>query len=414
LTRGGRGPYRGETVSGGNMSSVSLQLGSAEARLDPMRNRIFAGRDPSACGLAFLDPGLSRRHAEVWLDAGNTFIRDLGSSNGTWVDGQLVGAYPVQLRPGMKVYLGTVPLAVRWEAALGGGATVVVQMPEELKRLVELRRQQAANGTPVTPQAPAAAPGPGGGAAALGVGGAATPVPASLAYRRQGANNNGVLLLALPGDSFSNAATIDGFVEFTATDNETVASISVELIEFHRKGPREGHVWDRVLVRQGPWKTRKGDVLPLPFQLRVPPGTSISGRDVIWEIRGLVDINWAIDIGCVVPIHMRNSDVEKIRDALGGLDYRIVDLEPAPLGQRFVGKFQPPAHLRAEWGIHDIDLTVEYLGANLQLHMHIDKKGIFTRDRDVKQVYDLAKLRTAPIGELSGYIKQQIDQVMQR
>jgi hypothetical protein len=402
------------------MSSVTLQLGTAQVRLDASRNRIFAGRDPTACPLAFLDPGLSRRHAEVWMENNQTFIRDLGSSNGTWVDGQLVGAYPVALRPGMVVYLGTVPLGVSWEAALGGGATQMVQMPEELKRLVEQRKQMAAAGQSMPPsgmamappQYPAAAPAQPGNA--LGVGGAVAPVPSSLAYRRQGSNNNGVLLIALAADTFSNAALIEGYVEFTALDNENVASISVELIEFHKKGPSEGHVWDRVLVRQGPWKTRKGDVLPLPFQLRVPPGTSISGREVIWEIRGLVDINWAVDIDCVVPINMRNTDIEKLRDALGGLDYRIVDLESSPLGQRFTGKFQPPAQLRSQWGINDIDLAVDYLGANLQVHMHIDKKGVFTRDRDVKQTYDLARIRSAPIAELSTHLKKQIDEVMQK
>jgi hypothetical protein len=403
--------------------SVTLQLGTSQVRIDHQRPRILAGRDPSACGLAFLDPGLSRRHAEVWLENGQTMIRDLGSSNGTWVDGQLVGAYPVALHPGQKVYLGTVALGVAWDAALGGGATQMVQMPEELKRLVELRKQQLTSGqtpAPVPIATPAVmppahfSPAPGQPGASVGAGGATTPVPASLAYRRQGSNGNGVLLIALPADTFSNAATINGFVEYTSLDNENVASISVELVEFHKKGPSEGHVWDRVLVRQGPWKSKKGDVLPLPFQLRVPPGTSISGRDVIWEIRGLVDINWAVDVDCVVPINMRNTDIEKIRDALGGLDYRIVDLESSPLGQRFEGKFQPPAQLRSQWGINDIDLAVEYLGSNLQLHMHIDKKGVFTRDRDVKQVYDIARLRQCQMGELSAYLKQQIDQVMQR
>jgi hypothetical protein len=423
------------------MSSVTLQLGNAQARLDHLKNRVFAGRDPTACGLAHLDPGLSRRHAEVWLDAGQTYIRDLGSSNGTWVDGQLVGAYPVQLRPGQRVYLGTTPLGVTWEAALGGGATMVVAMPDELRQLVELRKQGALAGTPPPasmPMAPAVLPGMGrapvagppmpaqmAGAGhlgmavaanatnALGVGGAIAPIPAKLANRRQGANDNGVLLIALDGDTFTNGKTIEGFVEFTATDNETVACISVELVEFHKRGPSEGHVWDRVLVRQGPWKTKKGDVLPLPFALRVPPGTSISGREVIWEIRGQVDINWAVDIDCIVPINVRNTDVERIRDALGGLDYRIAELESEPLGQQFIGTFQPPANLRSQWGIHDIAIKVDYLGANLQIHMHIDKKGIFKRDRDVKQIYDLERLRAAPVSELSAFIKKQIDEVMQ-
>ena len=424
--------------------AVNLQLGTSSVRLDPVKSRIFAGRDPQACGLAFLDPGLSRRHAEVWLENGNTFIRDLGSSNGTWVNGPLVGAYPVQLKPGQNVFLGTVPLAISWEASLGGGATQAIQMPDELRKLIEMRKQSALAGAPPPAQVPLAPPmqpmmpPPGMSpqamqsmqpqpmmpmqgmmnspqnalANAVGVGGKAAPLPAELAYRRQGSNNNGVLLIALSGDTFSNAATINGFVEFTAMDNESVASISVELVEFHKKGPGDGHIWDRVLVKQGPWKTQKGDVLPLPFSLRVPPGTSISGRDVIWEIRSLVDINWAVDIDCVVPINMRNTDIEKLRDALGGLDYRIVELESAPLGQRFEGKFAPPANLRSQWGINDIDLAVEYLGSNIKVHMHIDKKGMFTRDRDVEQVYDLGKLRSAPMAEVSAYLKQQIDQVM--
>ena len=47
---------------------------------------------------------------------------------------------------------------------------------------------------------------------------------------------------------------VDGFVEFTSTDNQTVASITVELVQFHKKGSTKGHFWDRMLVRQGPWR----------------------------------------------------------------------------------------------------------------------------------------------------------------
>jgi hypothetical protein len=83
-----------------------------------------------------------------------------------------------------------------------------------------------------------------------------------------------------------------------------------------------------------------------------------------------------------------------------------------PLGQRFEGKFQPPANLRAQLGIIDIDLVVEYLGANLKVQMHVDKKGMFKRDRDVEQVFDLARLRAAPLAEVAANFKQQIDDIM--
>src|SRR5690349_24752338 len=103
------------------MQTVQLTLGNAQARLDGQQSRLFIGRDPS-CGLVSQDPSLSRRHAEVFMESGITYLRDLGSSNGTWVDGQLVGAQPVPLRAGQQVYLGMLPLGLAWQ---GGGATVM-------------------------------------------------------------------------------------------------------------------------------------------------------------------------------------------------------------------------------------------------------------------------------------------------
>ena len=395
--------------------TVHLQLGIAQAKLDGTSNRVYLGRDP-ACGLNFSDPSLSRRHAEVFLEGGYAFIRDLGSSNGTWVNGQMVGPQPVQLMPGQTIYLGMVPLVASWqsEAGVDGGRTMAVAMPPELRAMVEQRQAQMS----MLARAPAATPVPGGfpqgvvPPTGLGVGGHSAPLPAELAYRRQGSNQNGVLLIALRGDTFANDQVVDGFLEFTAMDTETVASITIDLVEHHKKGPSGGHVWDRVLVRQGPWRAQKGDVLPLPFKLRVPPGTSVTGRNVHWELRGYVDINWASDIEATAPIMMRNLDIERVRDALGSLDFRIADLEPAPLGQRFEGSFQPPAQLARQIGINDIRLVVEYLGANIKVVMEIDKKGMFKRDRENASVFELARFRAAPLAEVTANFKQQIDAMM--
>lgn len=438
--------------------TVELKLGDTQSKLDFVNNRIYVGRDPGTCGLTTMDGSLSRRHAEVYLENGMVFIRDLGSSNGTWVNGQLVGAHPVALQPGQSVYLGMVPLVATWQAqgGVGGGSTVAMAMPAELKALVEQRRSQMAAfaqggpppgapaagghggapqnygggqppyGTPPQGMQPGMAPPQGtapqqvmappqGGLQApsgLGVGGHSAPLPAEYAYRRQGGNNNGTLLIALRGDTFANDSVVDGFLEFTATDNETVASITIDLVEHHKKGPGGGHVWDRMLVRQGPWKAKDGDVLPLPFQLRVPPGTSISSRDVHWELRGYVDINWASDIEATSPITMRNSDIERIRDALGALDYRIAEIESLPLGQRFEGSFMPPHHLAKQMGINEIGIAVEYLGANIKVIMAIDKKGLFKRDKENATVFELMRFRAAPLQELTHNFKQQIDTMM--
>lgn len=54
------------------------------------------------------DPWISYKHAKICVDAGRFFIEDLGSSNGTWIDGQRIEREP--LKPGMLLYLGKTKL----------------------------------------------------------------------------------------------------------------------------------------------------------------------------------------------------------------------------------------------------------------------------------------------------------------
>jgi hypothetical protein len=63
--------------------------------------------------LAIVDPTVSRQHAKVVREAGVITVEDLGSSNGTYVDGTRIES-PTELRPGATVYFGTVK--VRLEA----------------------------------------------------------------------------------------------------------------------------------------------------------------------------------------------------------------------------------------------------------------------------------------------------------
>jgi hypothetical protein len=381
---------------------VILRLGTSAVSLDEAHPRVFAGRDNAACGLAYLDGGLSRRHAEIWIENGYTYLRDLGSSNGTWVNGRMLGHETVALAPGMNVYLGTVPLGLEWR---DGGAAQAMPMPDALRQQIEARQREIEAMHAQPAPAPAAAPSYSGA-------GLPSTTPGEYVYRKQGANDNGVLLLALKQDTFWNGGVIDGYVEFTSLDHQTVASVTVELVEKHRKGNSHGHVWDRVLVRQGPWRAAHGDVVPLPFQLRTPPGTAVSGRDCVWELRGSVDINWAVDVDCTMDITMRNGDVERVRDAFGALDYRLAELESHPLGQRFDGRFQPPANLRSQLGVNEIDVSLEYLGANLKVMIHLDKRGVFASDKDVSEVYDLARFRSASMPEVTGHLADLIQKMM--
>ena len=385
--------------------TIQLKIGHSAANLAEATPHLLIGRDEQAVNLVTPDASVSRRHCEVFLQQGRAFIRDMGSSNGTWVNGAPVGREPVELVPGQQVFVGHVPLWVQWQGGSQQGATVMGALPAELLALMEARKQQAQShySTPA-----AAAP----AATGLSVGGSQAPLPSELTYRRQGSNNNGVLLVALPGDTFTNDSVLEGFVEFTAMDNETITSITVDLVEVHRKGAKKGHSWDRMLVKQGPWKCKKGDVVPMPFSLRVPSATSISGKDVHWELRGYVDIAWAYDIDVEVPITMRNKDIERIRDALGALDFRVVDLESKPLGQEFKGKFHPPAQLAKRVGIDAINVTLQYLGTNMKIFLEVDKTGMFSKDKRTDFVIELERLRAAAPHELSTLLGANINRLM--
>ena len=192
-------------MAGMSTPIVVVTLGNAQLGLDAHSNRVFVGRDPAASQLAFLDPGLSRRHAEVWLGQGQVFIRDLGSANGTWVNGQHIGQNVVALAPGMQVSLGSVPLAVAWT---GGGAIAAAAPPPAFAAQLAMHQahQAAAAAAPLTGSV------------------ASEPLPREFAYRRQDANGNGVVLLALRQDTAFAGTILEGFVEFTALDNESVAS----------------------------------------------------------------------------------------------------------------------------------------------------------------------------------------------
>ena len=74
----------------------------------PIRhNRAIVGRSADA-DVVIPDDSVSRRHALVWRQSGTTRIRDLGSSNGTSVEGLRLGDSSADLPPGAVVTLGGV------------------------------------------------------------------------------------------------------------------------------------------------------------------------------------------------------------------------------------------------------------------------------------------------------------------
>jgi transcriptional regulator of acetoin/glycerol metabolism len=96
-----------------------------------LSNGGFEIERPRLAELGVNDPSISRRHARIRLDAGVWTIRDLGSRNGTFVDGLWAGAIaanrPRVLRTGNALFLFTRDLGAhtpprRCDGALLGAA----------------------------------------------------------------------------------------------------------------------------------------------------------------------------------------------------------------------------------------------------------------------------------------------------
>ncbi len=98
-----------ETSIRGYLQRVGSEPG--QDRLALVGNRTAVGREGADIELD--DPALSSRHFEIEARGAEFFIRDLDSSNGTFVNGNRIRA--TQLAPGDKVKAGQTQLIFRTE-----------------------------------------------------------------------------------------------------------------------------------------------------------------------------------------------------------------------------------------------------------------------------------------------------------
>jgi hypothetical protein len=102
---GGYGP------PGGHGGGRNIRLVSGDGRIYPLQmGSTVIGRGDQA-NLRLPDVGISRRHARLDFDGAQVVLTDLGSTNGTMVNGQRVSA--VALNPGDMIQLGTTTLTFR-------------------------------------------------------------------------------------------------------------------------------------------------------------------------------------------------------------------------------------------------------------------------------------------------------------
>src|SRR6266576_1835207 len=86
-------------IKSGSRAAQTIELPSGAIRL---------GRDPTN-DLCFDDASVSSRHCEIIVQDGTVQIRDLGSTNGTFIDGQPITE--AVLLPGQTLRLGSVEIA---------------------------------------------------------------------------------------------------------------------------------------------------------------------------------------------------------------------------------------------------------------------------------------------------------------
>jgi len=78
---------------------------------------VVVGRDPS-CDVAITNPGLSREHACLELRDDEVWVEDLGSTNGTRLNGEKVKE--AQVRPGDELLFGSLPASVHVMSSADG------------------------------------------------------------------------------------------------------------------------------------------------------------------------------------------------------------------------------------------------------------------------------------------------------
>jgi DNA-binding NtrC family response regulator len=106
------------------------RVGGKEVRLPVCEGANLVGSDID-CNLRLIDPTVSRRHASLSVVAGLAEVADLGSSNGTLLEGRrFTGA--VSIAPGVSVTFGTVVATLEEVAAgdLETGVLLAVSRPE--------------------------------------------------------------------------------------------------------------------------------------------------------------------------------------------------------------------------------------------------------------------------------------------
>jgi len=145
---------------------ITIRSGPTPGKTFPLeREEIFLGRD-QVNDITISDPEVSRRHARFIMQDENILVEDLGSTNGTFLNGERISTLQ-QLRPGDVISLGENIVVVFEKSHYDPDATVVSSQPaytpppapqKPAQRSYQQPQQQASYQQPQRPPAGAPAP----------------------------------------------------------------------------------------------------------------------------------------------------------------------------------------------------------------------------------------------------------------
>ena len=115
------------------MADLILEIveGDDAGRQTPLEGSIEIGREGST-GLAIDDEQASRRHARVTAQGDQATVEDLGSTNGTYLNGQPIEGQRT-LRPGDKLRVGLTVFELRTAAEVQRQPSAVIPVPQVTK-----------------------------------------------------------------------------------------------------------------------------------------------------------------------------------------------------------------------------------------------------------------------------------------
>lgn len=107
------GPVPRPAAEGDSGFRIQGVSGALEGKrfLLPAGSPVTIGRDPKQCGVVFPPntPGVSGKHCAVWVDQGRVYLKDLGSTHGTYLSqgSKLAPGQAMALAPGESFWLGS-------------------------------------------------------------------------------------------------------------------------------------------------------------------------------------------------------------------------------------------------------------------------------------------------------------------